>query len=66
MTRKKSDSGSLAKQIDSARKNIESWPSWLRESARFAGQNHAFDQHAPEIEKKDDAFDRVKRDESKP
>lgn len=44
MADKKSSIGSLAKQIDTAKKNIESWPSWLRESARFEGKNHPFDE----------------------
>lgn len=44
MADKKSSTGSLAKQIDAAKKNIESWPNWLRESARFEGKNHPFDE----------------------
>lgn len=43
MNERKFDAGSLAEQIDSAKKNLESWPEWLKESAKFQGQNHAFD-----------------------
>ena len=46
MADKKSSAGSLAKQIDTAKRSIESWPTWLRESARFEGRNHSFDQRS--------------------
>lgn len=53
MVQKKSETGSLAKQIDSAKKNIESWPAWLRKSARFEGRNHSFDQRATDANRQD-------------
>jgi hypothetical protein len=46
MPQKKSEAGSLAKQIDNAKRSIETWPAWLRESARFEGKNHSFDRPA--------------------
>ncbi len=43
MNERKFDVGSLAEQIDSAKRNLESWPEWLKDSAKFQGQNHSFD-----------------------
>lgn len=65
MAQKKSEAGSLAKQIDIARKNIESWPAWLRESARFEGKNHSFDQHATDANSRDSTQDGASRNEAK-
>lgn len=55
MADKKSSAGSLAKQIDTAKRNIESWPTWLRESARFEGRNHSFDQQSQDTKDHDSA-----------
>jgi hypothetical protein len=43
MNERKFDAGSLADQIDAAKKNLESWPEWLKDSAKFQGQNHSFE-----------------------
>jgi len=43
--RKKS---TLARQIDSAQKSMEAWPSWMKQTARFEGSDpnqSKIDQH---------------------
>jgi len=56
MNERKLDAGFLAEQIDSAQKSLESLPEWLRDSAKFQGQNHPFDAQ-PEVAESDDAHD---------
>ena len=50
MNERKFDAGSLAEQIDSAKRSLDSLPEWLKDSAKFQGQNHAFDEGASSTE----------------
>lgn len=36
----------LADQVRSAQRSMESWPEWMREAARFAGQPREFEKAA--------------------
>jgi hypothetical protein len=50
MNERKFDVGSLAEQIDSARRSLDSLPEKLKESTQFQGQNHPFDSSNSDVE----------------
>jgi hypothetical protein len=53
MNERKFDAGSLAEQIDSARRSLEALPEKLKEAVLFQGQNHSFDSAEAEFQSED-------------